>query len=116
MSTMLFKAFLQMSIKIVKGEADWDVACGTAQQIVNGDPDDFFCRFLQFLAKGGRVGNFLTKIATASVDGAKRFVAKDHLTEANVGWTNNTFKEQFLNLVEEDVHETELAIHRLEEN
>ncbi|MCX6718143.1 MAG: hypothetical protein NTY81_00865 [Candidatus Staskawiczbacteria bacterium] len=111
---MLFKAFIKMSVEVVTGKMDWDVSCATAQQIVNDSQDDFFGRFLQFLAKGGRVGGILMKIATASVDGAKKFIAKDHLAEANVGWTNDVFKEQFLNLVEENVPDATLAIHRLE--
>jgi len=51
------------------------------------------------------------------VSGAKRFVAKDELESANVGYTGSSnFDNFFLNKVEENVGEATLAVHKLEKN
>ena len=56
----------------------------------------------------------LRKLVSVRVEGAKRFVAKDHLKEANVGWTGGNFDKLFLDLVEENVNDQNVAVHRLE--
>lgn len=53
-------------------------------------------------------------VCQTSVKGAKRFVAKDHLRAASVGWMGDNFKQFFLNLVEENVGEGTINVHRLE--
>ncbi len=65
---MLLKTFIKVSIEAIKGNIVWDVTCATAQQIVKDDPDDFFHRFLKFLANGGRVVLGGLKITTAPFD------------------------------------------------
>ena len=60
------------------------------------------------------VPQFLRKVTTVSVFCAKKFVAKDQLQAANIGWTNSNFDKFFLNKVEENVGDTTLAVHRLE--
>lgn len=75
------------------------------------DPDWLACR-LQMLVEGKQ--DFLHKIATAAVSGAKKFVAKDALKEANVGYTGSNFDRFFLNKVEEGVGDATIAIYHLE--
>jgi hypothetical protein len=60
--------------------------------------------------------DLLRRITTVQVSDVKKFVAKDHLQEANVGWTSDNFKKLFLDMVEENVPEAVIAIHRLEKN
>jgi len=58
----------------------------------------------------------LQHIAKVHVSCIKRFVASEHLREANVGSIGNNFKNLFLNKVEENVRDATLNIHRLTEN
>jgi len=58
----------------------------------------------------------LRKLTTVVVSGAKKFVAKDHLRDANVGWMGDSFKRLFLGNVEENVEAITVAIHRLEKS
>ena len=58
----------------------------------------------------------LRKVASVAVNGAKKFVARDVLKEANVGWTGDNFKKLFLGNVEEDVADITFAINRLEQS
>ncbi len=59
-------------------------------------------------------GALLRQVGTVVVGGVERFVAKEHLAEANIGWTGIKFNRFFLNLVEENIEGTTLNIHRLE--
>lgn len=72
----------------------------------------------QFLRKEnpwGEIPKLLSEVASGiKVPGADRFVAKDHIKAANVGWMGDEFKEYFLNNVEENVPEAILSVHRLE--
>lgn len=61
-----------------------------------------------------KISNLLKRIATVTAGSAQRFVAAEHLKEANVGWTGDNFKRLFLNKVEENVPEINLAVSRLE--
>lgn len=56
----------------------------------------------------------LKRITTITAPAVQRFVAKDCLKVANVGWTSNNFKKLFLGKVEENVLEQKLAVSRLE--
>lgn len=56
----------------------------------------------------------LRQIAVAEIGGTQRFVAKDHLAEANVGWTSENFNRLFLELVEENGEGATLYVHCLE--
>ncbi|MCX6760056.1 MAG: hypothetical protein NTW46_01795, partial [Candidatus Nealsonbacteria bacterium] len=58
--------------------------------------------------------DLLKQVETVAVKGAERFVAKDHLKEANVGWTSDNFQKLFLDKVEESVKDAAIAVHRLE--
>ncbi len=58
--------------------------------------------------------DLLKRIGTAEACGANKFVAKDCLREANVGWTNEDFNRLFLNKVEENISEAKLTVSRLE--
>lgn len=55
----------------------------------------------------------LARVASATVSGAKKFVAKDHLKSANVGWISGNFDKLFLNKVEESVGDANLAVSSL---
>lgn len=61
-----------------------------------------------------RESDLLKRITTVMVPAAQRFVAKDHLKDANVGWMGGNFKKFFLDKVEEGVPEAKLAVSRLE--
>jgi len=65
---MLLKTFIKVIIEAIKVNIAWDVPRATAQQIIKDDPDDFFRRFLKFLANGGRVVLGGLKVATAPFD------------------------------------------------
>lgn len=56
----------------------------------------------------------LRKIPTVPVSGSKRFVTKDHIQSANIGWMGPNFREFFLDKIEENVGDTTIAIYRLE--
>lgn len=56
----------------------------------------------------------LRRIASVQAPGVKKFVAKDALKSANVGWTNDNFKTLFLDKVEENVGDAVIAVHNLE--
>lgn len=58
----------------------------------------------------------LRKVASVVVSGPKKFVVKNALKDANVGWTGDNFKKFFLGNVEEDVADATVAIHRLEQS
>ena len=108
---ILWKVLFSKDIK-------WDdVPCKTAQEILKGDHQLFAVQFLKFLAVGGRVvGGLLRKLTAVQVKGATRFVAKDHLTDTNVGWTGGNFKAHFLDKVEENVGDANVAVQCLEQS
>lgn len=90
-----------------------DLTLGTIEAIVNklGGMEGVG-RFL----RGGLVvkaAELLREVARAAVGGAARFVARDHLTAANIGWMSDDFKRYFLNVVEEKVEGVTLTVHRL---
>ncbi|MEK7653150.1 MAG: hypothetical protein AAB358_01560 [Patescibacteria group bacterium] len=58
--------------------------------------------------------DLLKRVITVAVSGAAKFVASEHLKEANVGWTGDNFKRLFLEKVEEKVGNATIAIHKLE--
>lgn len=58
--------------------------------------------------------DLLKQVAKTSVSGVKRFCAQDHLKQANVGWMGDSFKELFLDKVEEDVGAGTIVVHCLE--
>lgn len=57
----------------------------------------------------------LVKVAEVQVVALSRFCAKDYLKSCNVGWTGDNFRKLFLGDVEENVADTTVAIHRLEQ-
>lgn len=61
----------------------------------------------------GVVMNLLKFVSQVSVSATKRFIAKDHLKAANVGWTGDNFKRLFLNKIETNVEGATLAAHIL---
>ena len=109
---MLFRAFWGRKVELT------GVPREVAQSIIKGDSESLVDQFLQFLANGGRVilGGLFKRITTVPVSGAKRFVAKDQLQEANIGWTGGNFKRLFLEKVEENVGDAVIAMDRLEED
>jgi hypothetical protein len=58
--------------------------------------------------------DLLKRITTITFPAVQRFVAKDCLKSANVGWTGDNFDKLFLDKVEENVPEAKLAVSRLE--
>ena len=58
--------------------------------------------------------SILKFVATFTASAHQRFVMKDHLQSANIGWTGPTFKQIMLEKIEENVPAGELNIHRLE--
>ena len=74
-------------------------------------------RFEEFkLWLKGVFPKLLAFIITVSVSAHKRFVMKDHLKSANIGWTGDNFKRVMLDKIEENVPAGEINIHRLEKN
>ncbi|MBU1164618.1 hypothetical protein KKA15_03585 [Patescibacteria group bacterium] len=61
-----------------------------------------------------RQADLLKQVTKVVIDGAKEFYAKDHLKEANIGWTSDSFNKLFLNKREKDVAATTIAVHNLE--
>jgi hypothetical protein len=51
-----------------------------------------------------------------SVKGVKKFVAKDRLKVANIGWSGENFDKFFLNKVEENIEDAVIAVHLLGRN
>jgi len=73
-------------------------------------------RFLRKENPWGEVTKLLKRVTSVNVGGFQRFVAKDHLESANVGYTNDNFNQFFLNKVEENVGGITIAVHRLKRN
>jgi len=59
------------------------------------------------------INDLLEKIATVSVPGVDKFVAKEHIKSANIGWMGDKFKKLFLNKVEEGVKDIVARVDRL---
>ena len=59
------------------------------------------------------MSQILKKFTTIRVEGTKRFVVKDGLVRANIGWTGLNFNKLFLDVIEEDIEATTLTIHSL---
>lgn len=57
----------------------------------------------------------LRLIQTVQVTAVERFVTREHIKEANVGWMGNNFKAHFLDKQEDNVQAGELNVHRLEQ-
>lgn len=71
-------------------------------------------RFEKFkLWQKGVEFQLLRLVTTVSVDEAKRFVASERLQAANVGWTGENFKRLFLDKIEKNVPDGQIAIHSL---
>lgn len=60
--------------------------------------------------------NLLWQITTVSVSGTEKFVAKEYLRTANIGYTGDNFDKLFLNKAEKNVEGVNVAIHRLEKD
>jgi len=81
-----------------------------------GDPE-WISALKKFLRKEnpwGETTKLLSRVASVEVAGSKRFVAKDHIQAANIGWMSDNFKKLFLNFVEDNVEGGSITIHRLE--
>lgn len=63
---------------------------------------------------GVKETDLLRQITRVSVPGTEKFVAKEHLKAANIGYTGGNFDNLFLKKVEENVEGVTMAIHRLE--
>ncbi len=61
-----------------------------------------------------KMSNLLKRVTTMAVNGTKKFVASEHLKEANVGLTGSNFDKLFLGKVEENVGDATIAVDRLE--
>jgi len=86
---------------------------GTMEAIVNKlGGEEAVARFLRGELTV-RESDLLRKLVTVPVKGAKKFVAKDHIKSANVGYTGTNFDKLFLDLVEENVEDANLAGHSL---
>lgn len=74
-------------------------------------------RLLQGTAKAViETVKLLTALTTVSVPGVKKFVVKDQLKEANVGYTGSNFDNFFLGKAEENVDGITMKVHRLEKD
>lgn len=58
--------------------------------------------------------DLLKWVATVTVPAVQRFVVKDCLKAANIGWTGDNFNRLLKGKVEKDVPKANLVIHRLE--
>ena len=69
--------------------------------------------FKRFLKKERCWGDLLQLVTTVSVSAHYRFVMKDHLQSANIGWTGDSFKGLFLKKGEENVPARKINVNRL---
>ena len=58
----------------------------------------------------------LQLVGTVRVAGAKKFLAKDYIKEANIGYMWDDFKKNFLDKVEENVRDAIITVHSLKKN
>lgn len=58
--------------------------------------------------------DLLKRVGSVTVRSVQRFVAAEHLKEANIRWMGDNFKLLFLNKVEENIPEVNLVASRLE--
>lgn len=70
-------------------------------------------RLEQFKLWQKGVSPLLQPVATVEVAEVRRFVAREHLVAANIGWTGENFNRQFLDKVEENVPARRIAVHAL---
>lgn len=68
------------------------------------------------LLSSNKEPKLLRRVGVAAVYGTEKFVARDHLKDANVGWMGDNFKKLFLSNVEEAVADIAVAIYRLEQS
>ena len=55
----------------------------------------------------------LKRKAVSPVNAVSRFIAREHLQSANIGWTGPNFQHLFLNKVEENIPAGKIAVHTL---
>lgn len=94
-----------------------DLTLGKIEAVVNKlGGIDAVDRFLRgdLAVSPSRASDLLRQVATVVVNGTKKFIAKDYLEAANIGWTNESFKHFFLDKVEKNVEAANLAVHRLQ--
>jgi len=60
-----------------------------------------------------KVVGLLRQLTTVSVVGTEKFVATEHLAQANIGWMSENFREFFSGTVEEGVKNATIAVHNL---
>ena len=63
--------------------------------------------------KPGQSGKLLKRKSVIPVNAVSRFVAREHLQSANVGWTGENFKRLLLDKVEESIPAGRIEIGRL---
>lgn len=66
-----------------------------------------------FLRGLNREFDLLKFVGHASVKATNKFIAKDNLKQANVGFTGNNFDRFFLNKVENDIRAGKVVVHEL---
>lgn len=62
------------------------------------------------------MADLLRKIVTVSVPGMEKFVAEDHLKDANIAWRGSNFDKLFLRKVEKNIGELTVAVYCLEKD
>lgn len=86
--------------------------CG---KLSSPDGGEWFTALKKFLRKEEAWSSpLLRRVTTVYVRGAEKFVARDFLAGANVGFMGPRFEESFLNKVEENVADVSVAVHLLE--
>lgn len=90
------------------------IVCDLLEKLADSEWVEATKKFLRKENPWGEPASLLKRVSAVTVAGAKRFCAKDHLKEANVGWTSPNFQKLFQEKVEENVPEAALVAHHLE--
>lgn len=72
----------------------------------------------KFLSSGLilKIPDLLKRLTEVSVSATEKFVARDHIKSANIGWMGSNFKKLFLDKIEEKVSAGELVISELKKD
>jgi len=90
------------------------IVCDLLEKLADPEWVEALKRFLRKENPWQEAAKLLKLITSVQVGAVKRFVAKEHIKAANIGWMGDNFKAFFLDQVEENVEASSIAVHRLE--
>jgi len=105
----VFLAIIQGLSKEVQklGGGDEDL-----RRLTSPEGESLLTELAQKLVKG--MSGLLKRVTTVKVQGSKKFVVKDHINSANIGWMGDNFRKLFLDVVEENVPDASLGVNSLQ--